>query len=160
MPHRSLQGHACSERISYKVGLLDVEVFHERGNIICHRFVGDRAVDVGGTPVRLQIDRDDLARFREQGHEITEHRHRSQTAMQQDERLTRALDLVVQLEPIHGGVPSFRRRSGLGQRESRCRQHDAGSTGSNQIPSCRHDVCSFMGNSTPPDLRIPATQRL
>jgi hypothetical protein len=48
-----LQGHAGAERISHKVGLFDARVLQQSGNVVGHRFICDRTIDIGRPPVRL-----------------------------------------------------------------------------------------------------------
>jgi hypothetical protein len=56
-----LKGDAALHTKTEYVSLLDPEVPQQGGRVVGHRFVGDGAVDVGGVPVPLPLDRDHLA---------------------------------------------------------------------------------------------------
>ena len=83
MLNRGSQRDAAAERIAHDIGLREPELLDERGDIVGHRLVGERAVDIGGAPVPLQIDSDDLAPRRELRQHRTEHFDSAETAVQQ-----------------------------------------------------------------------------
>jgi len=55
-----LHGDAGSNAIAEEVGLLDPEVREQRDGIIGHLLVGERPINVGGVPMGLLLDGDDL----------------------------------------------------------------------------------------------------
>ena len=70
-------------------------------NVVGHGLRAQRTVDVGRTAVPLQVDRDDAALGAELGHDRLEHLAGADAAVQQDERLTGAVLLVVQRHAVH-----------------------------------------------------------
>ena len=63
-----------------------------------------RPVDVGRPAVALQVRHDDLVVVRERRQERAEHLARAEAAVQQDQRPTGAVDLVVEVDPVDVGV--------------------------------------------------------
>ncbi len=72
-----------------------------------HQLIAQRAIDVGCAPVGLQIDSDDLPVLGEGRQQFAEHLDRANAAMQQDQRLSGAVDLIVQMEAVHGSVATL-----------------------------------------------------
>src|SRR5438045_1668886 len=97
-------GNTATERVAHHVRPVQLQVFDERGDVVGHELRLERSIDVGRTAVALQIDGDDLPTLRERRQVGTKHRARAQSAVQQDERITRSLDLVVELDAVHVGV--------------------------------------------------------
>ena len=63
----------------------------QRGDVVGHRLEAQRAADVRGAAVRLQVDGDDPAVLRERGQHRAEHLTRAEPAVQQHQRLTAAV---------------------------------------------------------------------
>jgi len=97
---RGAQRHEATERVAHDVGPGEAEVLDERRDVAGHDLRAQRAVDVGGAAVCLQVDGDDPASGAERGHDRLELGAGSQAAVQQDERLTGALLLVVQRHTV------------------------------------------------------------
>ncbi len=57
VPDSSPQGNTGAQGVAHDVGLFDLEVFDQGGNVVRHQLEAERAVDVGGAPMGLQIDR-------------------------------------------------------------------------------------------------------
>jgi hypothetical protein len=65
MPDGDLLGGVAAKAVAEDIDLLNAEVFQQRGGVVGQLFVGQRAVDIGGTSVTLEFDGDDLSRFRQ-----------------------------------------------------------------------------------------------
>ena len=82
------------------VRALDPEMLHERRRVVGHPFVGDRPIGVAGPPVSLQLERNDPTvlsqRLQERRHPVDGH----VSAVQQNERLPLAVDLVVDVQIV------------------------------------------------------------
>jgi hypothetical protein len=73
----------------------------QRGNVVAHSLKRQRPVGVCRAAMALQLDRDYLAAIR-QGRERRHHlADCHQAAVQQDQRFTPSVDLVIQLDTIH-----------------------------------------------------------
>src|SRR5258706_11057 len=104
MPERDLQTNPATKRKAHDVGVLEAEVLDEYGDIVGHRLEAQRPVDVGGAPVALQVDGDDLPPSGKNGQDRVEHGHADHAAMEQYHRIAVAPDLVVELEAVDGRV--------------------------------------------------------
>ena len=88
----------AAHAVADDVGLRDAEVLHQGGDIIGHLLVAEGAVDdVGGVPMALELDGDDLVGLGQGGQDRSPQVDRPKGAMEQDQRLTAAVDLVVHL---------------------------------------------------------------
>jgi hypothetical protein len=100
VPDHQLQADPGTHAEPDDVRALDLEMLHQGRRVVGHPFVGDRAVGVAGPPVSLQLERDDPAvvsqRFQERRHPVDGHVR----AVQQNERLTLAVDLVVDVQIV------------------------------------------------------------
>jgi hypothetical protein len=74
------------------------------GDVVGHRLGAQRAVDVRGAAVALQVDGDDAPAGGQRGHDRLEHRAGAEAAVQQHERLAGAVLLVVQGQAVDVGV--------------------------------------------------------
>ena len=116
MPDGGLQRHAAPQGIAEDIGLPEFQVPDQAGDVVRHRLVGERPIDVGRMAVPLQIDDDDLPGPGEDRQELTELQFAGrQTAVEQDQRLPRAVDLEVELEAVDRDVagPGGEGTSGL-----------------------------------------------
>ena len=84
-----LQGDAAAHAVADDVGVLDAEVSEQGGRVVGHLLVGDRAVDVGGVAVALQLDHDDLSGLGEPGQDRSQRVDRHVGAVQQEQRRAR-----------------------------------------------------------------------
>ena len=76
----------------------------ESGDVVRHRFVAERPVDVRGEPVTLHVDGDDLPRSGKGREVLAEAVAGGDAAVEQDQGIAIAMDLVVELETVHGRV--------------------------------------------------------
>jgi hypothetical protein len=95
---RQLQGDAAAHAVAEHVGLVDVQVTDQRRGVVGHLLIGERAIDVGRTPVPLLLGRDHPPRLRQPGQDRADHVDRHVRAMQDDQRPARPVDLVVHVE--------------------------------------------------------------
>ena len=82
VPDGSAQGHSAPHGITQQIGFFEPEVLDQGSDIIRHGFEGHRAVDIGGVPMRLQLDGDDLAALRQCREQLIKHADDAQAAMQ------------------------------------------------------------------------------
>ena len=105
MPSRDFQADAAAEAVPEEVGLLDAELPEQRHDVIGEGRWRHLSVDVSGVSVALHLDGDDpvgLSQGRDHRSEALADRKR--TSVQEHERRAAAVDLVVHLEPVNGGV--------------------------------------------------------
>jgi hypothetical protein len=79
----------------------------ESTNVIRHLLVAERALDIGGAAVGLHLRRNDVARLRQERRQRARHLKRAHDAVQDQEgrvRAWRAVDFVVEIEPVHRRV--------------------------------------------------------
>jgi hypothetical protein len=76
--------------------------------VVGHRLVGHGTVYVGGVAVRLEVDGDDLSALGKLLQVRAEHLARSYAAVEQDQRFSVAVYLVVQLYVVYWGVSGLR----------------------------------------------------
>ena len=102
--HRGEQRDAAAERVADDVRLLQPEVVDEGRDVVGHEPDVDRPIDVGGAPVPLEVDRDDLVALRQRGEDRPEHLARHEPAVQQDQRPPGPVGLVVEVDAVDLGV--------------------------------------------------------
>src|SRR5207253_3190404 len=107
MPEGDEERDAAAQRVAHDVGPLELEVLDERGDVFGHQLGADRSIDVGRSAVSLQVRGDDLTALRERRKVGAEHRNRAEASVEQDERMPRSLDLVVELDAVDIGVMAF-----------------------------------------------------
>ena len=98
VPESNPHGDAGSHAEAEEVGLFDPELLEGGDGVVCHLLHGQRAIDVGGAPVGLHLECDHppgLGEFRQDATERGADRRES--AVEQDQRLSRAAILVVHL---------------------------------------------------------------
>jgi len=76
-------------------------VLDQGGDVSGHKLEAQWAIDVGCAPVGLQIDGDNPPVLGEGWQHFAEHLDRADATMQQDERFSGAMDLVVQLQAVN-----------------------------------------------------------
>jgi len=100
--HRDAGTHA----VANDVGLADLEIVEQAGNVVCQVVVTEIAVDVGGAAMSLHLDRNDPPGFGKRGDHLRpiEIRQGHERTVQQYDGLALAVNLVVHLEAVHGRV--------------------------------------------------------
>ncbi len=120
------EGDAAAHRVTHDVGPAHLEMLDQGGDVVGHGLQAQRAVDVGSASVGLQVHRDHLPSLGERREGLGEHVGRAHSAVQQDQRLSRAVDLIVELEAVDRGVAGFDGRGRRGLSEPNGRQEDTG----------------------------------
>ncbi len=113
---------ASAERVAEDIDLLVAKAVEDCRRVIALIDDADRALAKLGAAVTVEIDRDHLARLRERWQYRAEHLDRSEPAVQQEERLALAANLVVVADAIDGHVAlarNSRGRRGGGGRSGR-----------------------------------------
>src|SRR5712671_931567 len=123
MTERDLQRDVTAVAVAEEVGLRDVQVPEQRDGVLGGLFEGERAVHVRRVAVSLLLERDHLSRLRDERDELAERGlDGGAAAMEQDERdavLRRtSVDLVIELEPVHGRVTTLDGADGRRKRET------------------------------------------
>jgi hypothetical protein len=104
MPQAELQCHAAAEAVAVDVGLFDPQVPQQPGGVVGELLVGERAVDVGGVPMALELDGDHLAVLGQRRDETAQQLDGHVRARQHDQRVPLPVDLVVHVQPVDRGV--------------------------------------------------------
>jgi hypothetical protein len=112
---RELQRDAAAERVSEDVDLFETGLLEHGAHVLADRDEVDLARAERGATVTVEIDGDDGPMVGERGHDGREHVRRPESAVQQQQGLARAADLVVILEAVRLDVAGFFR--GRGGRE-------------------------------------------
>src|SRR5205809_466704 len=76
----------------------------ERGDVVGHEADVYRSIDVSGTAMSLQVDGDDLVALCEHWQNRPEHLARSKPTVQQDQRASGPVGLVVEVDAVDLGV--------------------------------------------------------
>ena len=113
MTDRQAYGDVPPVAVSDDIGAIDFEMLQDCGRIVAHLRHGQRPVDVGRVAMALALHRNHLPGFREFGQDRAERCiDRRKRARDQQHRLTRAVDLVIDFQrPRLGIAASHRRRS-------------------------------------------------
>ncbi len=97
----------AAEGEAHDRGLLEIELFDEGGDVVCHRLEGHRALRRRRAAVRLQVEAYDLAVLGEEVDVGAEHLERAEAAVEQDERLALAEHLVAELDSVDANQIAF-----------------------------------------------------
>ena len=98
MAYAELERDPGAHAVADHVGLLEPELPDQARHVVGHLLVGDLAVDVARAPVALHLGHDHLSVLRETLAQRPEGLHDHVGAVEQHERRSRAVDLVVHLE--------------------------------------------------------------
>src|SRR5207344_3218860 len=94
--------------IAKDVGRSDFQLTDCRGDVIRHTFEGQWAINVCGAPVTLKLESDDLPCLCKARQQLSKRSaDGGERAVQQHERLSRAMDLVIHLEAVHRNIASL-----------------------------------------------------
>ena len=96
--HEQTDGGAVTE--TDNVDGLESQCFHESDRVVGELPVAERTLHVGSASVAAPLGPVDLVALRKARAETGERLDRTEPAVQQDERLTRALDLVIRVHAI------------------------------------------------------------
>ncbi len=97
-----LQRDASAQAVAENISVCDAKLAECGGCVVGHLLHGQWAINIGGMPMRLLFEGDHLPGFGQRRPQRAERgssgRH---SAMQQRQRLPRAMDLVIHMEAIH-----------------------------------------------------------
>src|SRR5258707_75537 len=80
----------------------------ESGGVLCPLLYTERAINVGGVPMSLLLDFDNLARLGKLRQHLAERgANGREISVQQHQRPTAAVYLVVHLQTIHGNIATL-----------------------------------------------------
>jgi hypothetical protein len=144
-----LQPGGAAHAVADNIGVGDAQMLHDRRDVVGQLLVVKGTVDdVGGVAMALELDGDDLAMLGQGGQNGPPQVDGPEGAVEQQQRLPAAVDLVVHLQPVdrgvaalRGGVRHGRRRGRLRLGEAPCwsNQEDPGSRGhGGKGPSLHH----------------------
>ena len=94
------QGDRASHAVAEDVGLLDLQMPEERGDVVRHVLVGHGAVDVRHVSVPLQLHGDHLPVPGQSRMDVRP----SECTVEPDQRPAGAVDLVIHPEAVHVGI--------------------------------------------------------
>src|SRR5271169_5452350 len=107
MSYSSLQCDVSTEGIAGQVNFPQLQVRDQRGYIIGQCFKAVRTIDVGGVSMSLQMHRNHLTGLRQSLDIRAKAFESGDSAVQQNQRLTLAINLVVDLHAMNRCVSSF-----------------------------------------------------
>ena len=113
MADGELQPGGRAHRVAEHVGLLEADRVHEGGHVVGEVRIGDRPVDVGGAAVALELERIDLVGLGELRDDLAHRRDVHVGAVQHDQRIALAGDLVIHLHAVD--LDALADRLGLGE---------------------------------------------
>ena len=97
-----LQSDPASNAIAEEVGTLDPDVREQSDGIVGHPLVGERSINIGGVPMSLLFDGDDLPSPADTRQHLSERgADGRQTTVKQHQREAFAMDLVIHLETVN-----------------------------------------------------------
>ncbi len=137
--HGESKRNTTAQGIAQHVDLLMAEFLHDPRHVVTHVGQVDLPIAERGAAVAMKVDRDHPSAVRQGRQHGPEHVDRAKAAVQQQQRLAGAVDLVVVVESVDSEVAALRRRRlGCGLRYIRLSLGDA-RRGSGQR-------CSTQGN--------------
>src|SRR5438552_8956463 len=100
-----LQGDSASRAIAEEVGLLDPQMTQERAGVLRPLLYTERAINVGRVSMSLLLDSDNPPRRGKHRQHLAERgANGREIAVQQYQRLTAAVYLVVHLQTVQGNI--------------------------------------------------------
>jgi hypothetical protein len=96
-----LQSNTAAQGIAKDVGIFEPDVFDQGGNIVRHLLEGERAINIGGVSMSLQLDGNDLPVLGKDWQKLLEHPDYAQAAVKENQRLPFTVNLVAQLESVY-----------------------------------------------------------
>ena len=100
--------HARTQRVAHDVGLAELEVGDQRRDVVGHQGGIQRAVaDQGSAAVAVQVHRNHLPPFGQPGKVGAVHLDGTQPAVEQDQRLAGAMNLIVEVHAVDIGVAAL-----------------------------------------------------
>ncbi len=101
---RKPEGDPATQRVAHRVNLLVTDLRHDHGHVVAHVVDPNAPIAQGGAAMALEIDGDDLPLLRERGQQRAEHVDRTESAVQQEQRLAVTVDLVVVVDAVRFDV--------------------------------------------------------
>ena len=95
---------SAAEGVTDNVGLVQLQMVDERGDVVGHEPDVDRPINVSRTTVSLKVDDNHLVLLRELGEGRSEHLARSKPSVEQDQRLASPVGLEVEIDAVDLGV--------------------------------------------------------
>ena len=108
MPDGGLQRDATSQGIAEEVGLFESQGRNQCSDIVRHRLEGQRAIDVGGMAVSLQLDSNDASRRGKLCYQLSYRFNGPESTRKYHQRLPVAVELVVEIQTIDSCVAAPR----------------------------------------------------
>ena len=96
-----MQRDAATQRVAEEVGPFVPEMRDERGDVIRELLETEGAVDVGGVPMPLQLDSDDLPGLGQGRQERPEHTDGAKAAVDEHQWPPYTVDFVIHLQAVH-----------------------------------------------------------
>src|SRR5215208_738310 len=105
MPQNDVQSHCRTGAVAEDIGAAEAQLIDCGRNVIGQGFEGQWTINVGGSTVTLKLKGHDLSALRKAGQQLFERgADRRERAVQQHQRLSLAMDLVVHLKIVHRNV--------------------------------------------------------
>src|SRR5262249_46731546 len=112
MADDGLQRDAGAQRVAHYVGLAELQMADQSGNVVGQRFAAQRPVSVWRAPMRLKMDGDHLLTLGQFG-QIAAEAVWVDAAVKKNERLAGALNAVKDMLAIDVGKIRIRHSGGL-----------------------------------------------
>jgi hypothetical protein len=96
-----LKSDTDAQGVTHDVGSFNLEMRNQGRDVVPHQLETQRTVDIGGASMGLQVDGDDLTGCGARRQVGAEHFDGADATVQQYQRFTGAMNLIIHLEAIH-----------------------------------------------------------